>query len=166
MDDGSRINNILAKLEAIESIKQVKAAFWRFMDTKDWAGLAEVFATDAIYDSRNARRDGDGPDSDAQRLGDDWVWHGRAGITNALKSLLVERAVSAHHGYAPEIEVLSETTASGVWAFEDFIGVRGADGAVATQLHGHGHDHDTYRIEDGRWRIASCRITRLWVTLG
>lgn len=47
-----------AKLWAIEQIKQLKARYFRSMDTKDWATLEGVFALDAVMDMRRhpARR--------------------------------------------------------------------------------------------------------------
>ena len=37
-------------LAAIEQIKQLKARYIRFMDTKDWAGYESVFAPDVVFD--------------------------------------------------------------------------------------------------------------------
>ena len=34
----------------IETIKQLKARYFRLMDTKDWDGLAEVFTADVVID--------------------------------------------------------------------------------------------------------------------
>jgi hypothetical protein len=39
-------------LLAIEQIKQLKARYFRCMDTKDWAGLRSVFCDDAVFDAR------------------------------------------------------------------------------------------------------------------
>ena len=36
------------RLLAIEEIKQLKARYFRFLDTKDWAGLTTVFTPDAV----------------------------------------------------------------------------------------------------------------------
>jgi hypothetical protein len=37
------------RLLAMEEIKQLKARYYRCMDTKDWQGLAKVFAPDATF---------------------------------------------------------------------------------------------------------------------
>ncbi len=37
----------MSKLEEIEAIKQLKYAYLRCLDRKDWAGLAETLAEDA-----------------------------------------------------------------------------------------------------------------------
>ena len=38
------------QLLAIEEIKQLKARYFRSMDTKDWEGFASVFAPNAVLD--------------------------------------------------------------------------------------------------------------------
>ena len=38
------------ELLAIEQIKQLKARYFRCMDTKDWDGLRAVFAPNAVLD--------------------------------------------------------------------------------------------------------------------
>ena len=42
--------NQIDKLLAIEEIKQLKARYFRFVDTKDWTGFAGLFAADAVFD--------------------------------------------------------------------------------------------------------------------
>jgi hypothetical protein len=55
----------------------------------------------------------------------------------------------------PEIELLSDTRARGVWAMEDIVD----DGDRV--VHGYGHYHDTYEKVGGDWRIASVHLTRI-----
>jgi uncharacterized protein (TIGR02246 family) len=137
----------LACLEAIEEIKALKARYFRCMDTKDWDGFAEQFAPDASMDMTSEG----------------------AGITSGNRDIaaFVEGAVgdvtTVHHGHTPEIEILSDTTARGIWAMEDVL--RWPDGAPITAMHGYGHYHETYEKIDGRWLIASTRLTRLRVDL-
>ena len=78
-------------------------------------------------------------------------------------AFLLERldgAVTVHQGHMPEIEVTSETTATGIWALNDIViwpnGMR---------LEGYGHYHETYEKVDGEWRIKSSKLTRLHVDL-
>ena len=40
----------IERLVAVEEIRQLKARYFRCMDTKDWAGLTDVFAPDAVMD--------------------------------------------------------------------------------------------------------------------
>lgn len=39
-------------MDDVEQIKQLKAQYFRRMDTKDWAGLVEVFTPDVTVDMR------------------------------------------------------------------------------------------------------------------
>lgn len=75
----------------------------------------------------------------------------------------LEDSVSIHRGYAPEIEILSETEAKGIWAFEDQIywepGAPNANNMSV--LQGHGHYHETYVCPDGAWKIKTLLLSRL-----
>ena len=127
-------------MDDIEAIKQLKARYFRTMDTKAWDEMRKVFTDGVVIDTTEAG----GP---AITGADDFVAF--------LRQTLAD-AVTVHHGHMPEIELTSATTASGVWALQDFIhwpnGVR---------LHGAGHYHETYEKTADGWRIASSRLTRL-----
>jgi len=127
-------------MDDIEAIKQLKARYFRTMDTKDWAGMRQVFCDDVQMDTSSS---GGGTINGA----DDFM----AFLSGAIGDVL-----TVHHGHTPEIELTSATTANGVWAMEDML--RWPDGR---ELHGFGHYHETYRKVDGRWRIQSSRLTRL-----
>ena len=66
---------------------------------------------------------------------------------------------TVHHGHMPEIEILSPTTARGVWAMEDKL--RWPEGSPIQTMHGYGHYHETYELVDGAWRISTLTLTRL-----
>ena len=79
-----------------------------------------------------------------------------------MKTLLAG-VVTVHHGHMPLIQILSPTTASGIWAMEDLLiwpKGRRPDG-VAGRVHGYGHYHETYSRESAGWRIKTLRLTRL-----
>ena len=151
--------NPIDKLLAIEEIKQLKGRYFRFLDTKDFKGLATVFAEDAWFDARNSARDGDGPDTLHQMLGDEYWPKGREAII-AFISGRVGPQNTVHHGHCHEIEVKSETEAEGVIAMED-TNRRIENGREVRCLNGFGHYHETYVKRDGRWQIRTSRITRL-----
>lgn len=124
----------------IEAIKQLKARYFRTMDTKDWAAMRQVFADDVVIDTTGS---------------------GGSVVTGAdeFMSFLegaIGHAVTVHHGHMPEIEVVSSTAATGIWAMEDRV--RWPDGR---ELHGFGHYHETYEQGDGQWRIKTLTLTRL-----
>jgi SnoaL-like domain len=139
------------QLLAVEEIKRLKARYFRCMDTKDWGGLASVFAADAVMDMSEEAGAAPGDLSHITR--------GAAAIA-AMAQAGMEGVQTVHHGHMPEIEILSPTTAQGVWAMEDRL--RWESGPVRS-LHGYGHYHDTYEKGDEGWRIASTSLTRVRV---
>ena len=139
------------RLLALEEIKQLKARYFRFMDTKDWAGMRTVFTDDVVTDFRNSTEHYD------ERLL-------MTGADIYLKSLsaVLTGVTTTHHGHTPEIELTSETTAAGIWAMEDMLWVDASQSALPFSfMHGYGHYHETYRRVGGRWQIASTRLSRL-----
>lgn len=128
------------RLEDIEAIKQLKARYFRTMDTKDWAGMRRVFTDDVLMDVSEAG-------GEVMSGGDDFI---------AFLSQTLNGVVTTHHGHMPEIQITGPATATGVWAMEDML--RFADGS---ELHGYGHYHETYEKAAGEWRIKSSKLTRL-----
>ena len=128
------------RLADIEAIKQLKARYFRLMDTQDWAGLGGVFTRDAV----------------AQ--GGDQEVAGRPAVVDFI-SRASEGARSAHQGFLPEIEILGDGRARGIWAMQDYFEVRGTEPLVG--FTGFGHYQDSYAIEDGAWRISASRLTRI-----
>jgi uncharacterized protein (TIGR02246 family) len=129
-------------VDDIEAIKQLKARYFRTMDTKDWAGMRQVFADDVVMDTSEA---------------------GGNVVTGADEFLAflqptLQDAVTVHQGHMPEIALTSDTTATGIWALHDKI--QWPDGS---ELDGYGHYHETYEKTDGAWRIKSSKLTRLRV---
>jgi hypothetical protein len=123
----------------IESIKCLKARYLRAMDTKNWDTLSRCFTEDLVADFREA------PGMLAE---------GRDNYMRQLVEALKE-AITVHHGHMPEIEIVDENQASGVWAMEDFVQL------PDLLLQGWGHYHETYRKEEGVWKIAQIKLTRL-----
>jgi hypothetical protein len=60
--------------------------------------------------------------------------------------------------HAPEIEITSPDTATGIWPFSDIIDQR-RDG-LGMYRRGFGHYHESYIKANGTWRISAMRITR------
>jgi ketosteroid isomerase-like protein len=131
-------------LADIEAIKQLKARYFRLLDTKDWAGFPGLFTIDAEVDvSEDA--------GDAGRVS------GRDRIA-AFVERAVEGTRTVHHGHMPEIELTGVETARGVWAMFDCVEFANGSGQ-----RGYGHYFERYVKEDGVWRIAALRLTRLRV---
>jgi hypothetical protein len=140
----------LARLMAIKEIEALKARYFRCMDAKDWAGLEALFAPDLVADFRDST-----PERD-ERL----ITHGAAPYVAGLAPIL-QNITTVHHGHMPEIDILSETSAAGVWAMEDLLWVGPGAPVPYRTLHGFGHYHETYEKIDGHWRIKTIRLSRL-----
>ncbi len=144
------------KLWAIEQIKQLKARYFRFMDTKDWVGLPTLFTADAQADYRLAMLDPADPVPPLETLAEHQL-SGRDAVIHYIRSGLTP-LVSVHKGYMGEVELAGTDTARGVWPMTDELFMK--EGPIRF-IRGQGHYHETYRIEDGAWRIATIRLTRL-----
>jgi hypothetical protein len=136
----------LVRLVAIEEIRQLKARYFRYMDTKRWDDMREVFARDAHFEPGR------------------FVIRGRDRIAEYMSEAL-HPLRTVHHGHMPEITVKSPTTASGVWALWDYVEWPVSEGAERQGLYGYGHYEEDYVVEDGAWRIARLLLTRVRVDL-
>lgn len=136
----------LQELLSREAIKETKARYFRFLDTKQWERLRGVFADDARVESSKVWED---PDTFIADL-----------------SALLATATTAHHGHMPEIVFTGPDAARVLWAMFDYVewpqgGLPGAPDPYAIQ--GYGHYEEEYRRVDGEWKIAFLRLTRLRV---
>jgi uncharacterized protein (TIGR02246 family) len=127
-------------MDEIEAIRRLKARYFRLMDTKDWDGMRQVFTDDVVIDTSEA---GGNVVSGADEF--------MAFLRDALRD-----AVTVHQGHMPEIDITSDTTATGIWALNDII-----VWSSGMRLDGYGHYHETYEKSDGVWRIKSSKLTRL-----
>lgn len=123
----------------IEAIKQLKARYFRAMDSKHWDELAACFSADLIADFREA------PGMLAE---------GRDNYVTSLRDILGS-ATTVHHGHMPEITLVDELHAHGIWAMDDIVEL------PDFSLRGWGHYHEQYRCESGEWKITHIRLTRL-----
>jgi len=142
----------LVRLNAIEDIKQLKARYFRCMDTKDWDGFADVFAPDAVMDMTEEMRD--------MQTTADPVTRGNREIAAFVRAA-VDPVTTVHHGHMPEIDLTSDTTATGIWAMEDKL--RWPEGSPIKAMHGYGHYHETYERVGEEWKIKTIMLTRLRV---
>lgn len=132
------------------AICEVKARYCRCLDTKDWAGYADQFTEDAVLDTR----DSGGP-----------LVEGREALVAMVRGSM-DDAITAHQVHSPELSVSDEDMVEAIFAMQDrviFSQDRAAQMGIAG-LTGFGHYRETYRrCEDGVWRIASSKLTRLHI---
>lgn len=142
----------LQRLLDIEEIKQLKGRYFRCFDTKDWEGWLGVFTDDVVLEFSLGV-----PPRDGSREVEFTRLEGKQGLRDFVVPY-TDPAQTVHQGHTPEIEILSETEARGIWAMEDIVD------HFTDVAHGFGHYHETYRKMDGAWRIATVRLTRLRIS--
>jgi hypothetical protein len=134
--------------DELEAIRQLKARYCRFLDTKDVESWRGVFTGDVVVTLDMAASTAGADPMTAPAL---------EGVDNFVPMVMggLEKVATMHHCHTPEIALTSDTTATGIWAMEDLLIFD--DGR---ELHGAGHYHETYEKQDGTWRIKTLHLTR------
>jgi ketosteroid isomerase-like protein len=128
----------------MEQIKQLKARYFRLLDSKDWEGFAALFTPDCVHHL---------PEGAPKPV------LGNAEYVAMLRRSL-EDAVTTHHGYMPEITLQSASEAEGIWSMRDDLDYK-PPGGPSRRIQSYGHYFETYRKgDDGQWRISSKRNVR------
>lgn len=133
-----------AALEAHLAISKVKARYCRMLDTKDWAGFGALFTEDFVLDV-----------SEGTSVP---VIRGREAALQQVQTL-VGNARTVHQVHTPEIDVQGDE-AQVIWAMQDRV-VWEAPRRGLASITGYGHYHERYVRQDGEWKIASLKLTRL-----
>jgi hypothetical protein len=142
--DLGRLGTGIYRQADIEAIKQLKARYFRFIDTKDWSAFRDLFTDDCKHHLPQ--------ESSVPFVTNDEYF--------ATMERMLTPGVTTHHGHMPEITFLSDTEAEGTWSMFDYVQVDPPSGRVSTM--GYGFYLETYRkCPDGRWRISSKRNQRL-----
>ncbi len=145
MNPQGEIEARVRRLEDIEAIKQLKAKYWRCVDRKLWDEMNKVFTEDATADY--------GPKSKLK---------GRQAIVQFLKSSLgADTVITSHVGQRPEIELTSESTATGTWWLNDYIVMQ-----PNTRRRGYAFYEDEYVKDGGTWRIEEHQVGHLAGRMG
>lgn len=131
----------------MEGIRQLKARYFRLMDTRQWDLLEECFVEDvqAVYE---------GAPRASEDLPCDIKIQGRQALVDGIRALMTG-ATSVHQGYMPEIELTSATTAHGIWSMFDDVRL------PTCNFKGWGHYHEDYVKESGQWKLKKIHLTRL-----
>ncbi|OMC19549.1 nuclear transport factor 2 family protein [Mycobacterium colombiense] len=134
--------------DELEGLRQLKARYCRFLDTKDVGAWRDVFAPDVVVILDMAVSTAGADPQTAAPI---------EGVDNFVPMVMggLENVATKHHCHTPELTLTSATTATGIWAMEDLL-IFG-DGR---ELYGAGHYHETYEKRDGSWRIKSLHLTR------
>ncbi len=126
----------------IEAIRQLKYRYFRYLDSKLWDPLKELFVPEAV----------------SSYSGGKYAFEGRDAILEFLASSLGPTMITMHHGHHPEIQLTSESTATGIWALEDVV----IDTANELTIRGAAYYRDEYVKLNGEWKIHSTGYERLF----
>jgi len=139
--------NAADTLLAIEEIKALKARYFRFCDGKEWDKFEQLFTSDLVCETENE--------------GKPVTINGAKAFRQASEAFLGP-SLSIHHGHTPEIDILSPTSAKGVWVMQDTLTWEKGDPLTGFKsITGWGHYHETYTKTANGWRIATWKLTRV-----
>ncbi|TQR86585.1 nuclear transport factor 2 family protein [Mycobacterium hodleri] len=136
------------RADEVEEIRQLKARYFRFMDTKRWDCWRDLFTSGVVgvFDNEVTTNGVSGQTAP--------TWEGVDVLVSSIRAA-IEECTTVHHGHTSEITLESATSASGIWAMSDIVVFPSGH-----TLYGAGHYHETYRKTDGAWRIQSIHLTR------
>lgn len=136
----------VSDLVEIEAVKRLKYRYMRCLDQKLWDEIAACFT----------------PDATASYGGGAYAFDGRDAIVAFLRRTMgAETFLSSHRVHQPEIELVSPTSATGTWAFDDVV----VDDAQGITIRGAGFYRDEYVKVDGEWLVASTGYRRSYEEL-
>lgn len=150
--------SVAEQWQAVEQIKRLFAARLRAMDNKRWDLYPGFHTEDVVSESWGGLPEDKQPRSESG----EGRAVGTAKLTAAISGMLdgAVKLTTVHHAHTPEIELTSDTTATGIWAMEDELWWTNAAGGEE-HLHGYGHYHEEYRKVNGQWLISYRKLTRL-----
>ena len=145
------------RLAATDELTQLKARYFRGVDTCDGDLVRSLLAEDCVLDYRGCCVD--------PATGRDFipamnvVLRGRAAWkSDGMSSLGI---VSVHQGHNFELDFTSDTTAKGIWSMTDRLWFPA--GGPFSLMTGYGHYRETYEKSGGAWLLKTTHVTRIRV---
>lgn len=131
------------RLEDIESIRRVKARYFRCVDFRLWDEFADLFTDDLEVDFAESTSKPKGKNEFIASVASHFV-----------------TGFSVHHGHLSEIDIIDDNTATALWPMYDRVESPADSGYVSHE--GWGHYSETYRrCDDGQWRISRSKLSRI-----
>jgi len=137
----------LERLVAVEEIRKLKARRIQALDSQDWEAYEALHA----------------PDHVSHNEGEQEFVGAKANTDRVAKINRELGLVTVHHVHSPEINLLSPTKATGVWAMEDNLWWKQGD--EDHWLRGFGFYHESYEKRDGRWMFTRRNLRRIKVLM-
>ncbi len=134
-------------LALAETIRTLKARYCRYVDTHQWVEFAALFASKPII----------------RFFGEDGALLAEFDAVDefvAVTKAYLSGVKSIHQVHNDEIDIVSETEISAVWSMEDYLIFPDVNDGRPASMHGYGHYHETWRLEQGQWRLAHLELRR------
>jgi len=128
----------------IEAIRRLKHAYFRCVDTANLEELAGLLHEDVTVHFVGGSYE--------------WSLRGRNAFVEAIGQAFHRRTIGQHNGHTPEIQILGESEATGIWYLADHMWQ--LDSGAHTR--GTALYHDRYLKVDGRWLILESRYRRIY----
>jgi len=138
----------IQRLMDIEAIKQLKHAYFRCLDTANFSELEQLLHDDVTVDFVGSNYE--------------WKLRGKHEYVASVRSAFTREAVGHHNGHHPEIQILSESEATGIWYLADDMWI------MTHKFHTKGTAiyWDRYVKADGVWKIRETSYRRLYEVSG
>lgn len=134
----------IQRLMDIEAIKQLKHAYFRCVDTANLEELATLFHDDVTVHFVGG--------------GYEWNVQGKADYVKNISASFSRESVGHHNGHHPEIQMISETEATGMWYLADHMWILNHNRLTqGTALY-----WDRYLKVDGKWLIKDTKYERIY----
>ena len=134
----------IQRLMDIEAIKQLKHAYFRCVDTANLEELATLFHEDVEVHFKGGNYE--------------WNLKGRQEYVDNIGMAFSREAVGQHNAHHPEIQILSETEASGMWYLADSMWILNHSVlTTGTALY-----WDRYEKVNGKWLIRETNYERIY----
>ncbi len=128
----------------MEAIRQLKYAYFRCIDTANMEELSTLFHEDVRVHFKGGTYE--------------WELKGKKEYLDNVGGAFSSQAVGHHNGHHPEIQVHSDTEASGIWYLADHMWILDPGYyTTGTALY-----WDRYVKENGRWLILETCYERLY----
>ena len=134
----------LETLEIIEAVKQLKARYLRALDMADWTLMEQVLSENAhcVFEGGVYTHE----------------YHSRAEMIEFFRSAFHDQTITRHNCHHPEIEVLSSSSARGLWYLSDFF----EHIEHNMVMDGSALYRDEYVLEEDGWRIKDTGYQRIY----
>jgi hypothetical protein len=134
----------LERLEDIEAIKRLKYKYFRCFDTANLTELAEVFTDDVTLSVVGG----------VYRF----TLSGREAYLEMARNGAHAEMVTQHNGHHPEIDILGDGEAKGIWYLHDFV----LEFRRKQHITGTAFYRDRYVKRGGHWKIQHTEFERIF----